>query len=208
MSRFIHRCFNPAVRASSTSTGRRVAIAIATVVLVAGCGGVSELTKERVARSESSVRQAEQTLGNSESGAVEMQRAKENLDRARRALDDNKEQPAERYAQLAQLDADLAVAKSQSTSARKAADELQASIQSLRREANRSSAAPMPSGSPEPIAPGSHDMPSDTQDMNQDMNQDSMPDDGLQQAMPEDAQGTMRPDASPPDRRPDLPPRP
>ena len=48
--------------------------------LLAGCGGVSDLTKERVARSETSVKQAEQTVGNSEQGAVELQRAKENLD--------------------------------------------------------------------------------------------------------------------------------
>ena len=74
------------------------------------------LTKERVARSETSVQQAQQTVGNSEQGAVELQRAKENLDAARRALKDGKEQPAERYAQLAQLDAELAVSKSQSAS--------------------------------------------------------------------------------------------
>jgi CHASE3 domain sensor protein len=53
--------------------------------LLAGCGGVSELTKERVARSETSVQQAQQTVGNSEQGAVELQRAKESLDQARRA---------------------------------------------------------------------------------------------------------------------------
>jgi chromosome segregation ATPase len=105
--------------------------------LLAGCGGVSDLTKERVARSETSVQQAQQTVGNSEQGAVELQRAKENLDTARRALKDGKEQPAERYAQLAQLDAELAVSKAQSADARKAADELLASIKQLRQEAER-----------------------------------------------------------------------
>jgi hypothetical protein len=44
---------------------------------------------------------------------------------------------ADRYAQLAQLDAELAVSKSQSASARKAADELLASIKTLRQEAER-----------------------------------------------------------------------
>ena len=107
--------------------------------LLAGCGGVSDLTKERVARSETSVKQAEQTVGNSEQGAVDLQRAKENLDAARRALKDGKEQPAERYAQLAQLDAELAVSKSQSAQARRAADEVLASIKTLRQEAERSS---------------------------------------------------------------------
>lgn len=113
-----------------------------TAVLLAGCSGVSDLTKERVARSETSVQQAQQTIGNSEQGAVELQRAKESLEQARRAIKDGKEQPAERYAQLAQLDAELAVSKSQSASARKAADELLASIKQLRQEAQRSSTAP------------------------------------------------------------------
>ena len=113
-----------------------------TAVLIAGCGGVSELTKERVARSDTSVQQAQQTIGNSEQGAIELQRAKDSLDRARQAIKDGKEQPAERYAQLAQLDAELAVSKSQSATARKAADELLASIKQLRQEAQRSSTAP------------------------------------------------------------------
>src|SRR6185295_16788082 len=110
--------------------------------LLAGCGGVSDLTKERVARSETSVQQAQQTVGNSEQGALELQRAKENLDAARKAIKDGKEQPAERYAQLAQLDAELAVSKSQSAAARKAADEVLASIKQLRQETQRSSGAP------------------------------------------------------------------
>jgi septal ring factor EnvC (AmiA/AmiB activator) len=107
----------------------RTAIPLALAAgLLAGCGGVSELTK-----------QAQQTVGNSEQGAVELQRAKENLDQARRALKDDKEQLAERHAQLAQLDAELAVSKSQSAAARKAADEVLASIKQLRQEAERTS---------------------------------------------------------------------
>jgi chromosome segregation ATPase len=113
-----------------------------TAVLIAGCGGVSELTKERVARSDTSVQQAQQTIGNSEQGAIELQRAKDNLDHARQAMKDGKEQPAERYARLAQLDAELAVSKSQSASARRAADELLASIKQLRQEAQRPSGTP------------------------------------------------------------------
>lgn len=107
------------------------------IVLLAGCGGVSEVTKERVARSETSVRQAQQTVGNSESGAVELQRARDNLEQARQALNDKNDKKAERMAQQAQLDAELAIAKSQSASARKAADEVLASIQQLRQESSR-----------------------------------------------------------------------
>lgn len=109
----------------------------AAVSLLVGCGGVSELTKERVARSETAVQSATQTLGNSETGAVELQRAKDNLALAQAALKAKNEKSAERHAYQAQLSAELAVAKSQSGAARKAADEVLASIETLRREAAR-----------------------------------------------------------------------
>lgn len=107
------------------------------LVLLAGCGGVSELTKDRVARSETAVKQAQQNLGNSEAGAVDMQRARDHLEQAQRALEDENEDAALRHARLAELDAELAVSRSQSSSARRAADELQASIRTLREEASR-----------------------------------------------------------------------
>ena len=112
-------------------------LGVVAMSLLAACSSVSEVTKERVARSETSVQQAQQTLGNSESGAVELQRARDSLTQAKTALDKKEGQKAERYAQLAQLDAELAIAKSQSASARHAADELLASIKTLREEAAR-----------------------------------------------------------------------
>jgi septal ring factor EnvC (AmiA/AmiB activator) len=118
---------------------RLVLLAVAAAAMLAGCGSVSQVTKERVARSESSLQQAQQAVGRSEAGAVELQRARDNLEQAKAALDKKEGEKAERYAQLAQLDADLAMAKSQSAAARKAADELMASIQTLRQEAARGS---------------------------------------------------------------------
>lgn len=112
-------------------------IALATIGVLSGCGGVTELTRDRVARSEQSVIQAQQSLGNSEAGAVELQRAKDEAAQARRALEAKQETRAQRYAEQAQLDADLALAKAQTASSRKAADELLASIQTLRQESNR-----------------------------------------------------------------------
>jgi Domain of unknown function (DUF4398) len=112
-------------------------LSAAALAVISGCGDVSQLTKERVARSETSVQQAQQTVGNSEAGALELQRAKDELDRARQALNDKKGKIAERHAQQAQLDAELAIAKSQTSSQRRAADELLASIKTLREEASR-----------------------------------------------------------------------
>lgn len=108
--------------------------------VLVGCSSVSDVTRERVARSETSYQQAQQAVGRSEAGALELQRSKDNLEQAKAALDRKEGTTAERYAQLAQLDAELAVSKSQSAAARKAADELMASIQQLRQEVARGTA--------------------------------------------------------------------
>lgn len=126
---------NPILRAGLPILG-----AVALSVLT-GCSSVSEVTKDRVAKGETTVQQAQQTVGTSEAGAVELQRARDNLEQAKAALNKKEPQKAERYAQLAQLDGELAVAKGQSAAARKAADEVLASIQQLRQEAARGSLA-------------------------------------------------------------------
>jgi hypothetical protein len=116
-------------------------VGAAALSVLAGCGGVSEMTRQQVARSETVVLSATTTVGNSEAGAIDLQRAKETLQQAQQAVEKGNEKQAQRLASQAQLDADLAVAKSQSASARKAADELQASIQTLRQESDRTSTA-------------------------------------------------------------------
>jgi hypothetical protein len=109
----------------------------AAVSLLVGCGGTSPMVKERVAKSETAVQQAITTVGSSENGAIELQSAKNNLQTAKSQLAAKNEKGAERYAQKAQLDAELAVAKAQSSAARKAADEVLASVETLRKEAAR-----------------------------------------------------------------------
>ena len=113
-------------------------IGASSMALMIGCGGGgSQLTKDRVARSETAVQQATQTLGNSEQGAIELQRAKDSLAQAQNALKAKNDKQAERFASVAQLDAELAVAKSQTASARKAADDVLASVETLRNETTR-----------------------------------------------------------------------
>jgi hypothetical protein len=112
-------------------------IGVLALGVLAGCSSVSEVTRERVARSESTFQQAQQAVGRSEAGAVELQRSKDNLEQAKAALAKKEGPTAERYAHLSQLDAELAVSKSQSAAARKAADEVLASIQQLRQEVAR-----------------------------------------------------------------------
>jgi Domain of unknown function (DUF4398) len=113
-------------------------VGAAMLLMLSACGSVSKETKEAVARADSRFQQAQQALGSSESSAVDLQRAGSHLQQAKESVKDGKDKPAQRLAQQSELDVDLAVAKSQNASARKAAAELQASIQQLRQEAERS----------------------------------------------------------------------
>ncbi|MBB6092876.1 chromosome segregation ATPase [Povalibacter uvarum] len=125
----------------NTAFGSFIAGTVALVCLSA-CAGVSDLTKQQVARSETAVKQAETSIGKSEAGAIELQQAKDNYAQAQKALEAKNETTAQRYANQAELNAQLAVAKAQNASARKAADELLASIQTLRQETDRAGTTP------------------------------------------------------------------
>lgn len=117
----------------------RICIGAATLMMLGACTA-SKATKDAVARADTRFQQAQQALGNSEGGAVELQRASSHLQQAKEAVKGGDDKPAQRHAQQAELDVDLAVAKAQNASARKSAAELQASIQQLRQEAERSTA--------------------------------------------------------------------
>lgn len=115
---------------------------IAMLAALSACTGVSAVTKERVAQGDSSVQQAQETLGRSEHGAIELQQARDKMATAKSALAKGHHQEAERAAAQAHLYAELAVARSQSATARKSANELLASLEMLRQESGRTS--PMP----------------------------------------------------------------
>ena len=112
-------------------------LAFSAIALFAACGGVSKLTEQRVERSETVVRQARLSVGQSEEGAVELQRATERLASAKAALADKQEKQAERFAQQAELEAELSVARAETGHARRAADEVAAGTATLRQETER-----------------------------------------------------------------------
>lgn len=116
-----------------------LAIGVSLLATLGACTNTSSLTKERVAQSDASVQQAQQAVGQSEAGAIELQQAKDKLSAAKAALAKEQPQEAEHSATQAHLYAELAVAKSQSASARKAANEVLASVETLRTEAERTS---------------------------------------------------------------------
>jgi Domain of unknown function (DUF4398) len=136
VSRLTYVCSPPA-----RSTVAKRAFTAMTVLLGVGalsaCADVSELTKTRVAASEVSVNQTQQTIGAAESGAVELQQAKASLGAAKIAMEKGEDVAASRLAAQAQLHAELASAQAQNAEARRAADELRASTDSLRSEAER-----------------------------------------------------------------------
>jgi hypothetical protein len=114
-------------------------LGIGLLAVLSACTGVSAVTKERVAQGETSVQQAQQTLGQSEHGAMELQQARDKIAAAKDALAKGHHEQAERSAAQAHLYAELAVAKAQSATARKSADEVLASLEMLRRETERTS---------------------------------------------------------------------
>lgn len=116
-----------------------LAIGASLLATLSGCANTSALTQERVAQSDASVQQAQQAVGRSEAGAIELQQAKDKLAQAQAALGQEHQREAERSAAQAHLYAELAIAKSQSASARKAADEVLTSVEMLRTEAERTS---------------------------------------------------------------------
>jgi hypothetical protein len=111
----------------------------ASAVATGACSSVPDVSRERVARSETIVQQAEQTVGLSESGSVELQRAKARLEMAKKALSEQRAIEAERAGLQAELHADLAIAQTEGAAAREAAAEMRASIETLRKEAERNS---------------------------------------------------------------------
>ena len=134
-----------AMKSISYRTARFTAGAI---ILALGMSSVAiassdAVTKERVARSGVAVQEAQRTMGSSEAGAVELQRAKQLLEAANSALAKKQMLQAERHAEQAQLSAELAVAKMQSAEARRGADEVIASTETLRKEIERNRSQPV-----------------------------------------------------------------
>lgn len=128
------------VRGARRSVGL-LALALSMSVIGA-CSDVSAVTKERVARSNVAVQEAQRTIGQTETGAIELQKAKQHLEAANNALAQGQRKVAEERAEQAQLHAELAVAKVQSAEARRAANEVMASTETLRSEIERNANSP------------------------------------------------------------------
>jgi hypothetical protein len=107
----------------------------AIALIAAGCV-TTPIPNEKIAVAKSSVQAAEQA-GAPELAPVEMAAARDKLARAEKAAANRDAQPATDLAEQANADAQLAEATAQEQRSHKAAMELDASLQALRREAAR-----------------------------------------------------------------------
>jgi len=108
----------------------------AIALAAAGCV-TTPVPNEKIAVAKSSVQSAEQS-GAPELAPVEMAAARDKLARAEKAAADHDAQPATQLAEQANADAQLAEATAQEQHSRKAAMELDASLQALKQESSRS----------------------------------------------------------------------
>ena len=117
-------------------TNIKCATFCAAIALAAGGCVTTPIPNEKIAVAKSSVQSAEQS-GAPELAPVEMAAARDKLARAEKAAADHDAQPATQLAEQAIADAQLAEATAQEKHSRKAAMELDASLQALKQESSR-----------------------------------------------------------------------
>jgi hypothetical protein len=112
-----------------------VALGISLLWLI-GCAGTAERPVEQLARAEANITQAEQS-GAREHSPLELDLARQKLNQAQSAAEDNDNEEARRLAEQAAVDAELAAAQARAAEAERAAAALAESLATLRREAAR-----------------------------------------------------------------------
>ena len=110
---------------------------VLTVLSVAGCSTVGP-PKDSVAAAELAVQQANKSKAPQYS-PLELRMAADKLEEAKRAMNKKEYTLARRLAEEALVDAQVAEAKTASEDARRAANDMRENIETLRREAERSS---------------------------------------------------------------------
>jgi len=116
----------------------RIAILFA-AALLAGCATQSERPTEEMTRAQTLIDQAEKA-GAQRYAAAQLEQARAKLDEAKTADRNGRHDEAQQRAAEAAADAGLAVALADSGEAQRAATEVQQSVETLRSEAQRSSA--------------------------------------------------------------------
>ncbi len=116
----------------------RIAVLFA-AALLAGCASQSERPTQEMTRAQTLIDQAEKA-GAQRYSAAQLEQARANLDQAKAADRKGRHEDAQQLATQAAADAELAMALADSGEAQRAATEVQQSVETLRSEAQRSSA--------------------------------------------------------------------
>jgi membrane-bound lytic murein transglycosylase len=119
----------------------RILIPIAAVTAIAACAAAPERPAAEMSRAQTLVEQAEEQ-GAQQFAAADLERARQKLRQAEAAINDKEMAEAHRLAAEAALDAEFATVRAKSGQARKAADEVDRSLESLREEASRGTTPP------------------------------------------------------------------
>jgi chromosome segregation ATPase len=115
-----------------------VPVVVAAALAGGGCASNRVVpNEEELARATASIEAAEKA-GAFEHGGAELNKARQKLTAAKEAADEGETERAQRLAIEADLDADLAVAKSDNQEIQAAVAELQESIRTLQQELQRS----------------------------------------------------------------------
>jgi len=112
------------------------AMALVSCGLGAGCAAQGPIPTDQLTRARVLVEQADKADAQRYAPA-DLQRAHDELSSADKAVSDHKYDDARRYAENAQVDADLASARASSGEAQRAAREVDRSIDSLKQESER-----------------------------------------------------------------------
>jgi len=110
---------------------------VAALMVASGCSTVGP-PKAEIAAADLAIQDATKSMA-PQYAPLELRMARDKLDKAQRAMNNEEYIDARRLAEEALVDAELAEAKASSEDARRAANELQQSLETLRREAERAS---------------------------------------------------------------------
>lgn len=104
------------------------------VLLLGGCAGTPP--NEEISRSSYAIKDAEE-VGARDLAPLELRNATISLDKAKEAMKDERYDDARSYADIAELEAEHAKAKTESLKSQKAAEELKESVRLLKEEIQR-----------------------------------------------------------------------
>ena len=117
--------------------GASATVSVALLLGLAGCATVPPPPVEQMAVSRSAVERVSSSPNVADVAPVEMQQARQKLERAQRAMNDKDYALARRMAEEAEVDARVAEARTSSARGERAMKEVQEGIRALQEEINR-----------------------------------------------------------------------